>query len=177
VKTVALALIAMLTTGALAQAQQPPPQPPPPAPPPTSTVPVPDATVPATPSVIPVGTRVGLGLLLSTGYDSDGRRDPFLSLVMPKRLAAGAMDSIGGRPRSGLAGVPVADIVLRGITRAGTRMLAILEAPNKQSYVAKPQDKLLDASIKSIDANGVVFVDEGGGEIRKTLRPMGEVIR
>jgi hypothetical protein len=114
---------------------------------------------------------------MPTGYNSEGRRDPFLSLVMSKRLLAGAMDGIGVRPRSGLAAVAVADVVVRGITKAGANMLAILEAPNKQSFVVKPQDKLLDAAIKSIDATGVVFVEATGEELRKTLRPMGEVIR
>ena len=178
-KTVVSAL-AMLAIAATASAQAP--APPRATPAPAATAAASPATappvVPAAPSLIPVGTRVGVGLTIPSGYNGEGRRDPFLSLVM-RRLAANQMDvtGLGGRPRAGLAAVPVADVVVRGITRAGTRMMAILEAPNKQSFVAKAQDKLLDAAIKSIDASGVVFVEQAGEEVRKTLRPMGEVIR
>jgi hypothetical protein len=45
-------------------------------------------------------------------------------------------------------------------------MLAILEAPNKQSFVARLQDKLLDGYVKSIDRDGVVFV------LRLTVAPL-----
>jgi hypothetical protein len=63
-------------------------------------------------------------------------------------------------------------------------MMAILENPDKQSYVAKVKDRLSDAVIKSIDADGVVFVeipDAGTNarprEIRKLLRAVDEVNR
>ena len=183
-KTVVSVLMAALAIATTARAQTPVAPPAAtapaavPAPAPGAAPVAPGApAVPAAPAVIPVGTRVGVGLTLPTGYDADNRRDPFLSLVQ-RRLAAGpAGMTMGGAPRTGLAAVPVADVVVRGITKAGTRMLAILEAPNKQSFVAKAQDKLLDAAIKSIDAAGVVFVEPAGDEVRKTLRPMGEVIR
>ena len=62
--------------------------------------------------------------------------------------------------------------------------MAILQGTDKQSYVAKVGDRILDAAIKSIDAQGVVFVEliEPGStarpqEYRKTLRPAAEVIR
>ena len=62
-------------------------------------------------------------------------------------------------------------------------MMAILEAPNNQSFVAQRAGPLLDATVKSIDAQGVVFVEQMSRprhrpqEIRKTLRPAGEDIR
>ena len=56
-------------------------------------------------------------------------------------------------------------------------MTAIIQGADKMSYVAKPGSKLADAVIKSIDKQGVVFVDipqPGTGarpqETRKLLR-------
>ena len=63
------------------------------------------------PPAIPVGTRVGE---MPTGYDAGGRRDPFFSLIAPKRVAAssGGVNSL--RPRSGLASIALADVTGQG---------------------------------------------------------------
>jgi hypothetical protein len=139
-------------------------------------VPVPvmaqDAAPPvATPVSIAVGMRVGE---LPSNYDDGGRRDPFTSLVLPKRAAA---PGTGGRVRPGLGNMLLADVVVRGIMRSGKVMLAILETPGKQSYIARVKDKLADATIESIDANGVVFIEHDGtgnaspaSKVRKDLR-------
>ena len=37
--------------------------------------------------------------------------------------------------------------------------MAILQSVDKQSYVAKVDDRIADAIIKSIDAQGVVFLE------------------
>lgn len=130
-------------------------------------------------AAIPVGTHVGTP---ASGYDDGGRRDPFGALVQPKRTNLGAsLDSL--RPRAGLAAMALSDVTVRGIVGNGKVMLAILEAPNKQSFVARLQDKLLDGWVKSIDRDGVVFIsaaDPGGqasSEVRKNLRPAGEGVR
>jgi len=148
-----------IASPALAQAQAQAQEPPPPA------------------AAIAIGTHVGT---VPSGYDDGGRRDPFGALVQPKRANVGsALDMM--RPRSGLASMALADVTVRGIVSNGKLMLAILEAPNKQSFVARLQDKLLDGYVKSIDRDGVVFVaaSDGGaaGEVRKNLRPAGEGVR
>ena len=126
---------------------------------------------------IPVGTRVGVMPL--TGYDDGGRRDPFGSLVLPKRTATAATAD-GLRPRSGLATLSLSDVIVKGIVRNGTTMLAILESPGKQSFVTRVKDRLLDATVMNIDRDGVVFSDRSGGtatDVRKPLRPTGEEVR
>lgn len=133
------------------------------------------ANVPAmTPAMsIPLGTRVGTS---ASGYDDGGRRDPFATLVTPKRLAGNP----DGRPKAGLAGLSLADVLVKGVVKNGDTMLAILEAPGKQSFVARVKDKLADASIQSIDRDGVVFAEQIGGgtsrPVRKALRA-GEEVR
>jgi hypothetical protein len=117
------------------------------------------------------------------GYDIAGRRDPFVTLVAPRRPVVGPNRgaSVPMRPRTGLAALSLADVTVRGVLRAGDRMLAILEGPDKQSFNASLDDKLADASVKLIDPQGVVFVVHPDGaspvEIRKALRSAAEVIR
>ena len=134
------------------------------------------AAPPAAPAItIPVGTRVGE---MPTGYSDGGRRDPFSSLVRPKRTGPASTD---GKPRTGLAALALADVTVKGVVKIGTTMQAILEAPGRQSFMAKVKDRLLDASVQSIDAAGVVFAEDVATgtppQVRKTLRPTGEEVR
>ncbi len=129
---------------------------------------------------IPVGTRVG-DVPVEMGYDSGGRRDPFTSLLAPKRPLPG---QIFGRPVIGLKAFAVADVTVTGVVRSGNQWMAILQNADKQSYVAHVKDALADATIKSIDSQGVVFVEafQPGStarpqEIRKALRSAAEVNR
>lgn len=134
--------------------------------------------VPSVPSAIPVGSRVGE---LPTGYEDGGRRDPFGALVQPRRVAAAPGSGSAAR-RTGLSGLALADVNVRGILRSGTTMLAILEGPSNQSYVTRTKDRLVDAVVVSIDAEGVVFSEQMDGtaavsQVRKSLRPAGEGVR
>jgi hypothetical protein len=129
---------------------------------------------------IPVGTRVG-DVVIPSGYDSGGRRDPFTSLIAPKRPAPG---QITGRLMTGLKSFALADVTVTGVARLGSQWMAILENADKQSYVARVKDTLSDATIKTIDAQGVVFVEafQPGStarpqEVRKLLRSLAEVNR
>ena len=130
---------------------------------------------------IPVGTRVGDAPSIPSGYDSGGRRDPFTSLLAPKRPLPGQN---GVRLMTGLKSFALADVTVTGVVREGSRWTAILENADKQSYVARVKDALADASIKNIDAQGVVFVEafQPGStarpqEVRKLLRSLAEVNR
>jgi len=59
----------------------------------------------------------------------------------------------------GLAGVSITDVVVRGIVRSGTVVMATLEGPEGKQFVAHRQDKLQDGVIKSIDKDAVVFIE------------------
>lgn len=130
----------------------------------------------ATPALaqIPVGTYVG-GPVSATA----ALRDPFVALVAPKRTPTRtAPDAPRG---TGLRAMALADVEVTGIVRRGDLVLAILSGSGEQSYVARAKDRLLDAVIKRIDAEGVVFedvVEPGTGarpqEIRKALRKAAE---
>lgn len=124
---------------------------------------------------VTIGTRVGTP---PTDYRGIGRRDPFAPLVetTPAAPKPGASPA---RRAPGLAGMTVADVVLKGIIASGPTRLALLEGPDGKSYLARAQDRLQDGLVRRIDADAVVLVTTGparGGsrEIRKALRPAAD---
>jgi len=146
-----------------------------------------EATVALAQERLPVGTHVGSaapagsGIGASLNYDSAGRRDPFVSLLAPKRSS----NAPTPRPKAGLAGVALADVAVKGIIHNGNATVALLEGPGGKSFIARNKDLLQDASIKSIDSDGVLFVqrviDPIGAaharDVRKSLRQVREADR
>jgi hypothetical protein len=133
---------------------------------------------------IPVGSRVGTSAS-NTGYDDGGRRDPFTSLIV-KRLTGPSPTGLPTVRGTSLVTLSVADIKCTGVMKANARYhSAIIAGPNNLSYLVKPQDRLLDGVVKSIDALGVVLIEHTtdstgaveGKEVRKLLHPAAEVIR
>jgi Tfp pilus assembly protein PilP len=125
------------------------------------------------PPPIKIGTRVGVE---PSGYDPQGRRDPFASLVRESPAATATSDA----PRAkGLAGIAVTDVEVTGIITAGEKWLAIVAGPDGTTYLARTNDRLHDATIRRIDRDAVVFLartrDVTGAtvsrEVRKALRP------
>lgn len=131
---------------------------------------------------LPIGAHVGNNVpgdaAPGSSYDDGGRRDPFVTLLVPKKAAPTPSASV--RPKAGLAGVSLADVSVRGIVHNGAVVVALLEGPGGRSFVARSKDRLQDATIKSIDADGVTFaqqvIDAVGTaharDIRKSLRQM-----
>lgn len=110
-------------------------------------------------------------------YEPGGRRDPFVS------LAGGASEQRGTATRPpGLAGVAVGELALKGIVQNQGAFAAMIQAPDKKSYLVRNGDRLFDATVKAIVADAVVFVQEVTDplslvkqrEIRKPLRPVEE---
>ena len=110
-------------------------------------------------------------------YDDGGRRDPFVSLIVPKTpVASGA-----ARPRptlAGLAGVAIADVQVKGLIKSGATLIALLQAADGRTYMAKRSDRLSDGVVSRIDSDGVVFTEriaDAAGvvrprDVRKPLR-------
>jgi len=171
-KTTAIVFVSALTLATSAAAQAPP------TPAPASPTPAAPAVTPApTPASIPLGTRVGV---VPSSYEDGNRRDPFASLIATPARTSSLPE--GARPIKGLPGLSLADITVRGVIKSGASVLAIIEGPNKQSFVARLNDRLSDASVQSIDATGVVFAEQVGAgmrpiNVRKTIRPAGEDIQ
>lgn len=111
-------------------------------------------------------------------YRPGGRRDPFVSLV-----GRGSDPQTTSRA-PGLAGMLINEVSLKGIVfmKARAGYVAMLQGPDKKTYVVRSGDRLLDGSVKSITADTVVFSQDVNDplslvkqrEVRKTLRSGGE---
>ncbi|MGV3519669.1 hypothetical protein [Luteitalea sp.] len=107
------------------------------------------------------------------GYDPAGRRDPFVSL-----LARGeARAPVGGRP-SGVKGLLISEVSIRGVLRSKGQLLAIIQAPDNKTYSVHSGDALFDGTVKVVATDAVIFLQRVDDplspvkqrEIRKTLR-------
>lgn len=109
-------------------------------------------------------------------YQSAGRRDPFVSLV--KR----GTEEVATSRATGLGGLDVGEVSLRGIVATQGTFVAMLQAPDNRTYLIRQNDLLRDARVKAITADGVVFLQKVSDpldvvkerEVRKPLRPNEE---
>ena len=109
--------------------------------------------------------------VVGAGPAPDGRRDPFVRPVAPR-----AGEAEGERP-GGLSGLAVEDVALRGVVWSREGPLAVLEAPDRTTYAARPADRLYDGAVQAITEGTVLFlldvvdaVPTGAREVRKRLR-------
>lgn len=135
------------------------------------------AIPPAQAPPIRIGARVGES---PTVYDDGGRRDPFVSLIVPKTTPVGKPVPGRGRVAVGLSSISVSDVVVKGLVRSGTQLIALLQGPDGRTYMAKRQDQLQDGVVTRIDVDAVVFTErtaDAAGivrarDVRKPLRPV-----
>lgn len=136
---------------------------------PAGTVAVPgEDAMPAT------GAGAELSPLEPTGftYNSEGRRDPFVSLV-----GQGEGASVGPRP-AGLAGLGVAEVTLRGTLAGPDGFVAMVLGVDQRTYIVRAGDTLLDGVVQSVSLDDMVILQEVNDplsletqrEVRKSLR-------
>ena len=145
-------------------------------------------TAAQTPATAAPGTPAGQGAAAPAGtpeagptpaegysYQPDGRRDPFLNL-----LGTGSEPRNTGKRNEGSAGLTVAEISVRGVIASRGSLIAMIEGPDKKTYVVHTGDKFLDGTIRSITPQGLVIVQEVNDplslvkqrEIHKLLRSL-----
>jgi Tfp pilus assembly protein PilP len=109
-------------------------------------------------------------------YSSDGRRDPFLSLI----------GTSGGDPKRTIKrtdGPPtflVGEISVRGIMQTRAQFVAMVQGPDNKTYLVHQGDKLADGVIKAVTPQGLVVVQDISDplsiqkqrEVRKLLRSL-----
>jgi Tfp pilus assembly protein PilP len=108
-------------------------------------------------------------------YQADGRRDPFLNL-----LGTGSEARSTRTRNEGPAGMAVAEISVRGVLASRGSLIAMIEGPDKKTYVVHTGDKFQDGTIRSITPQGLVIVQEVNDplslvkqrEIHKLLRSL-----
>jgi len=140
----------------ISAAQQPAPAPPPAAPSAPANPVAPPAAAAAPQAPAPAASAPGLPQPENYTYNSDGRRDPFTSLV-----GTGANVETRTPARGdGASTLAVADISVRGIMQSRGALVAMVEGPSRKTYIVHQGDKLLDGMIKTITPQGLVLIQE-----------------
>jgi Tfp pilus assembly protein PilP len=111
----------------------------------------------------------------SFAYESGGRRDPFVNL-----LGTGSEPRLASRRGDGTAGLIVAEITVSGIVQTRGSLVAMVQGPDKKTYLVHSGDKFLDGTVKTITPQGLIIVQEVKDplslvkqrEIRKQLRSL-----
>ncbi len=144
-RSLMLALAFVLSLGAPLLGQAPKPVPAAPAP----AAPAGDTAQPAPQPMPPVD---------SFTYNPEGRRDPFVSL-----LAAKTGERRGGHTGpegEGLANLGTEEISVRGVLQSAGGYVAMVQGPDKHTYLVRQNDKLSDGVIKAITAQGLVILQD-----------------
>jgi Tfp pilus assembly protein PilP len=113
-------------------------------------------------------------------YTPGERRDPFVSLVHSGTESKASSVAPITRP-PGIAGVLVDEVAVRGIVQTRGSWVAMIAAANGRTYTVRPGDRLMDGSVRAINAQSVMLMQEVKSplslekqrEVRKQLR--GEV--
>lgn len=80
-------------------------------------------------------------------YDSQGRRDPFVSLrAAPARP-----------PGGGLSSFLIHEVALRGIVRTPRGAIVVLLGPDGRSYFARVGARLFDGTVAAVEGSTVTF--------------------
>ena len=106
-------------------------------------------------------------------YRVEGRRDPFVSLV-----GRGSDPKASAARVAGLPGMLINEVSLKGIMKERAGFVAMLQGPDKKTYVVRAGQRLLDGNVKSVTADAVIFAQDVNDplslvkqrEVRKALR-------
>src|SRR5437763_16529635 len=107
-------------------------------------------------------------------YQADGRRHPF------RNLLGTGNDAAPGIRSEGAAGLTVAEIAVSGILESRGALIAMVQGPDKKTYIVHQGDKFMDGTIRSVTPQGLVILQEVNDplslvkqrEIHKLLRSL-----
>ncbi len=130
------------------------------------------------PYVFPAHTAGVIEITEGSGfrYQSQGRRDPFISLALGLNVLPP-----DERP-PGLQGMLIQEVSLHGIVKTVDGYIALIQGTDNKSYFARTGERLYDGNIQEIDDEKVVFRQEINDPLRiekfqrvaKTLHPVEE---
>jgi len=107
-------------------------------------------------------------------YNPDGRRDPFVNL-----LGTGAEPRVT-RKGEGVLSLTVSEISVSGVMQSRGGLVAMVQGPDKKTYIVHQGDHLADGTIKTITPQGLIIIQEVNDplslvkqrEVRKLLRSL-----
>ena len=108
-------------------------------------------------------------------YQTDGRRDPFVNL-----LNSGVEVRSTAKRSEGVGGLALGEVSVRGVMQSRGGMVAMIQGPDNKTYIVHQGDRLLDATIKTINQQGLIVTQEVTDplsvvkqrEVRKMLRSL-----
>jgi Tfp pilus assembly protein PilP len=108
-------------------------------------------------------------------YQPDSRRDPFLNL-----LGTGAEPLVAGKRGEGASGLTIAEVSVSGVLESRGVLIAMIQGPDKKSYIVRAGDRFADGTIRSVTSQGLTIVQEVNDplslvkqrEIHKLLRSL-----
>ena len=168
-RTLSLVVIGVSLVATLAHAQ---------AAPPASPAPAPAAPAAAAqPPQIPAEKAQSAVEPQGFTYNPEGRRDPFVSLLL-----RGTDNRNAGTKIAGLGGLGTSEVSLRGTIASQGAFVGILQGVDAKNYIVRVGDKLSDGTIRSITADSMVILQqvndplslEKQREVRKLLRQTEE---
>ena len=112
-------------------------------------------------------------------YSSEGRRDPFISLVN----RGADSKSVQMKRVEGVAGLQTAELAVRGIVQSRGAWAAMVKGPDGKVYTLRAGDHLIDGTVRMVTAQFVAVMQdvndplsvEKQREVRKYLRGGEEV--
>jgi len=138
------------------------------------------AAVPATQPPAPAPATPAAGAATSAvepqgfAYRPEGRRDPFVSLLLRGSDTPRANDT--ARP-AGLPGLAVSDVVLKGTLQSRDGWIGMLRGADGRTYTVRPGDRLLDGTIRRISADEVVILQQVNDPLAPTQREVRKGLR
>lgn len=99
-----------------------------------------------------------------------GPADPF-----SRRTPAAGPLPVAARP-PGLPGLRVGELTLQGLVRTAGGPLAVVAAPDGETYLLRGGERLLDGTVVAVHADAVVFREHGDGAARETRRALADAV-
>ena len=186
-RIMSLTLAALTLVASLAHAQAPPPVAPPSAAPPSRVARAIGVLASGTPAQTADKAAAAAKTVAEKAEDAvepqgytykpEGRRDPFVSL-----LRRGVDARANGPKASGIGGLGVSEVSLRGTVVSHGAFVGILQGVDSKNYIVRVGDRLSDGTIRTITADSMVILQqindplslEKQREVRKLLRQTEE---
>jgi Tfp pilus assembly protein PilP len=131
------------------------------------------------PAPRPVPRPTGATAPPAYGYNPEGRRDPFVSLLRRGRETLRRPD---GKVLDGVRSLLVNEIALKGILQSRGDNIALVQGPDNKTYLVRANDRFLDGFVQAVKADVLILMQDVNDplsvtkqrEVRKTLRAMVE---
>lgn len=125
--------------------------------------------------LVPAATAAAPAATDAYVYQPEGRRDPFLNLLHTGTDVHPALVR-----RAGLGSFTLNEISVRGILQSRATLVAMVQGPDNKTYLVHQGDKLADAVVKNVTADGLVVMQDVTDplstqkqrEVRKVLRSL-----